>query len=68
MILSVGIIIAFIREHTIVYVMIKDKGDTSEIYLKGYRHRFKKDMDAILLKIKEQIVKQNNTRFQAGEK
>jgi cytochrome c biogenesis protein len=67
-ILSAGIIIAFIREHTLVYVMIKDNGDTSEICLKGYRHRFKKDTDTILLKIKEQILKQNNTQSQAGEK
>lgn len=67
-ILSIGIIIAFIREHTLVYVMIKDNGDTSEICLKGYRHRFKKDTDAILLKIKEHIVKKENTQFQPGEK
>ncbi|MCA1932944.1 MAG: cytochrome c biogenesis protein ResB [Calditerrivibrio sp.] len=46
--LSIGMIIAFLQEHQILYIKLTDSGDSTFIEIKGYRHRFKKEVGKML--------------------
>ncbi|MCX8085151.1 MAG: cytochrome c biogenesis protein ResB [Calditerrivibrio sp.] len=53
--LSVGIVIAYIVEHKIIYIKIVDNGKRREIIMSGYRHRFKQDTLSMLESIGRKI-------------
>jgi cytochrome c biogenesis protein len=54
-VLSFGIIIAFVMEHRIIYARIIGKGEKTVVEIFGYRHRFKKDVDRMLNEILNKI-------------